>query len=70
MTGLGVGQTLQVPGKVPPPGWGARAGFLEEMMLELRLNKTVICNRCAPTVVHLAFSLLHFACVSSCPDVT
>lgn len=60
-----MGQILQVPGKVPSPGRGAREGFLEEVMLESRLNKTVICNQRALTVGHLLFlSVIFHMCVS------
>lgn len=61
MTGSVVGQVLQVPGKVPPPGWGAREGFLEEVMLKCRLSKIVsfVIN------VHLLLCILLFLCYIS-----
>lgn len=71
MTGSVVGQILQVPGKVPSPGRGAREGFLEEVMLESRLNKTVSFVISVHLLLGICFfSQLYFTCVSPCPDVT
>lgn len=42
MTDTVVGQTHEVPGKAPHSGWGAQEGFLEEVILELRLKKIVL----------------------------